>query len=90
MASKVLLCMMLCCLALPAMAREASMLSPGGSCAITQDESTDADAARGTADKRAAQAPPATRTTPPQRRSSEAESAARPPRWHSFLPGMFR
>jgi hypothetical protein len=90
MASKVLLCVMLCCVAVPALAREAAMLSPGGSCAVAQDENAEAEAARGTTDKRTGQPPAATRTTQQPRRAGEGESAVRPPRWHSFLPGMFR
>jgi hypothetical protein len=90
MPSKLLLCLMLCCVGLPVAARDAAQgPSNGGSCAVTQEETADGDGARGTADKRAGQTPAATRAATP-RRGGDGEAATRPPRWHSFLPGMFR
>lgn len=88
MLSKLLLCVMLCCTVLPVAAREAAMTPAGGSCSVTQEESGDGEAARGTPDKRTGEPAPGTRT--PARRVGDGEASARPPRWHSFLPGMFR
>jgi hypothetical protein len=90
MPSKLLLCLMLCCVGLPVAARDVpQMPASGGSCAVSQEESTDGESVRGTADKRAGQTPAASRTST-TRRGGDGEAAARPPRWHSFLPGMFR
>jgi hypothetical protein len=84
-------CLLLLCTCLPVAAREVRLSSAngdGGSCpdhiAAVAEE---AHAVRGS--KRTL---PATTPDPKagKARSTEAENSIRPPRWHSFLPGMFR
>lgn len=91
MASRFLFCLLLACLALPVAARDVAMLDANGAgtgCPVTEDADADAIQAR-TGAKRAAPAP--ARAKPAAaRRGGEAESGGRPPRWHSFLPGMIR
>ena len=74
------------CLALPAEARDARMAAPGADgTACTTDYA-------GSAAPEVDPARPARRPEsekPTMSRGSDAE-ASRPPRWHSFLPGMFR
>ena len=76
---------LLLCLALPAEARDARMAGEGAGTACTADYATsstpDADPVR--SGRRPAADKPATS------RGADAD-ASRPPRWHSFLPGMFR
>lgn len=87
MPTKLLLCLLLIGLSLPAAAREeVTMTASDGDCTAVQD--TEADATRGT-EKRTL--PAAGKARPAARRGgSDAEAATRAPRWHSFLPGMFR
>lgn len=77
--------------ALPAVARQPALMDANGggasTCPLTADAEPDAEPVR--PDKRAA-APAPTRSTPSRRGGSESEAATRPPRWHSFLPGMIR
>ncbi|MCR6663333.1 MAG: hypothetical protein NVV60_09345 [Luteimonas sp.] len=86
MPTKFLLCLLLIGFSLPALAREVPATSGDDEAAVVQDDEAEADA-RGV-DKRTGQ--PASKARPAARRAAETESAARPPRWHSFLPGMFR
>ena len=80
----------LACAVLPVAARQPAMLDANGAstgCPVAADAEAEAEPARA-ADKRVA-AP--TRARPaPARRSGDGESSSRPPRWHSFLPGMIR
>ncbi|WP_133000412.1 hypothetical protein [Luteimonas arsenica] len=80
---------LLLCLALPAEARDARMASAGG------------DGSSCTADYPAGAAPDVDPARAARRQDSEKPAiprgttgtdvdATRPPRWHSFLPGMFR
>ena len=82
------LCLMLLCVGLPAAARDVQMLSPngGGDCPVAQGDETEADDDK-VAGKRVGAA---AKAKPPVRRGADGETAVRPPRWHSFLPGMFR
>ena len=80
----------LACAVLPAAARQPAMLDANGgsaSCPATAETDADAEPVRAT-DKRVV-APGKTRPAV-VRRGGESEAAARPPRWHSFLPGMIR
>lgn len=88
MPTKLALCLLLSCISLSANARDVQLLSPNGSCSAVQDEDADTETARAATDKRAA--PAAAKTRAPARRGGDADANARPPRWHSFLPGMFR
>lgn len=83
--------LLLICACLPVAARDFKMSGAnggGGSCPETTaagitDEAPALRAAR--------RAPAATdRDGPGLTRGADAESVVRPPRWHSFLPGMFR
>lgn len=89
MAPRFLLCLLLACAALPVAARQPAMMDANGGSAgcdaAVEGESED-DAVR-PGDKRAALPSRARATTP---RRGESGSTARPPRWHSFLPGMIR
>lgn len=96
MSARLLFCLVLLCASFPLMARDARMMDAngagGGSC---QDH--DDDALR---DEPAAARPatrkPATHVTKPAKPTANATHGGgnfddvRPPRWHSFLPGMFR
>lgn len=89
MAPRFLLCLLLACAALPVAARQPAMMDANGASAgcdaVAEGESED-DALR-PGDKRAT-LPSRSRGTTPRR--GESGSTARPPRWHSFLPGMIR
>ena len=86
--TRMLVLALLLCVALPVAARDVRMLSPngGGDCPAMQDDDTEADDDK-VAGKRAGAA---TKAKAPARRGADGEAAVRPPRWHSFLPGMFR
>jgi len=89
MAPRFLLCLLLACAALPAAARQSAMMDANGAsagCDATVEGGAEAETPR-PGDKRAV-VPERTRATAPRR--GESEPAARPPRWHSFLPGMIR
>jgi len=89
MTRKLVLALMLSCVVLPVAARDVQMLSPnggGGDCPIVQDDETETDNGK-VAGKRAGSA---AKAKAPARRGADTEAAVRPPRWHSFLPGMFR
>lgn len=89
MASRFLFCLLLACAVLPAAARQPAMMDANGAsagCDATAEADAEDDAVRPT-DKRAALPARARATTP---RRGESGSTARPPRWHSFLPGMIR
>lgn len=89
MAPRFLLCLLLACAALPAAARQPAMMDANGAsagCDTGPEGESEAEVLRA-GDKRAV-VPNRTRATTPRR--GESESTARPPRWHSFLPGMIR
>ncbi|MDH5835372.1 hypothetical protein [Luteimonas kalidii] len=87
--TRVLLCLLLGCAALPAAARQPAMMDANGAgagCPVSAEADTELEPVR--TDKRAV-AP--TRARPaPARRGGETDAATRAPRWHSFLPGMIR
>jgi len=87
MASRLLLCLMLACAALPAAARQPAMMDANGGSAGCDVEADAEEEALRPGDKRAV-VPSRSRAAPPRR--GDSESSARPPRWHSFLPGMIR
>jgi len=89
MASRFLLCLLLACAALPVAARQPAMMDANGGsagCDATAEGEAGGEIQR-PGDKRAV-LPSRSRATTPRR--GESESTARPPRWHSFLPGMIR
>lgn len=76
---------LLMCLALPAEGREIRMAGAGG-----DGTGCNTDYPSGAAAEAAPIRPaPRPEDKAPMSRGSDPE-AARPPRWHSFLPGMFR
>jgi hypothetical protein len=93
MSIRLALTLLLLCASLPLAARDIRMMGAngdgGGSCqddAVAQDDDT----------VRPASAKPTTHVVKPvkakpgERRASDSVGDIRPPRWHSFLPGMFR
>lgn len=89
MAPRFLLCLLLTCAALPTAAREPALMDANGGsagCDAAPEGEAGAEIQR-PGDKRAALPSRRGATTP---RRGESESTARPPRWHSFLPGMIR
>ncbi|TWT18702.1 hypothetical protein FQY83_15135 [Luteimonas marina] len=92
MAPRLLLCLLLACAALPVVARQPAMMDANGgsaACPVTAETEVEAEAEPVRPGDKRATAPNRTRPAA-ARRGSEAESSARPPRWHSFLPGMIR
>ncbi|CAN5703545.1 hypothetical protein BH23PSE2_BH23PSE2_12980 [soil metagenome] len=91
MSPRLVVCLLLFCVCLPVAARDVKMSGANGDGSACPDHVTagieDAQAVRGS--KRT---PPAavTREKSATTRGSEAENVVRPPRWHSFRPGMFR
>jgi len=84
-----LLGLLFTCAALPAAARQPAMMDAnggGGTCPVSAEANDEAEPVR--TDKRAPAPAPA--RTAPTRRGGETEATTRPPRWHSFLPGMIR
>jgi hypothetical protein len=87
--SRVLLCLVLGCAALPAAARQPAMMDANGAgagCPVTAEADTDLEPVR--TDKRAVA--PTRARAPATRRGGDTDAATRAPRWHSFLPGMIR
>ena len=91
MSIRLALCLLLLCASLPLVARDMPMLSPHDS-GCTDDAATQDDDAA----VRPASTKPATHTVKPVkaqpsvRHGGDNVGEIRPPRWHSFLPGMFR
>ncbi len=85
-----LLCALLAFATLPAAARQPAMMDANGggasTCPLSPESDAETDPVR--PDKRTTAPAPARNT--PARRGGETEAATRPPRWHSFLPGMIR
>lgn len=92
MSLRLVLCLLLFCACLPAMARDVKMSGAdgdGGACPdLVAAGVEDAQTARGS--KRTATPDAASRGKPAASRGADAGTIVRPPRWHSFLPGMFR
>ncbi len=90
MSLRALLVLTLLSLALPAEAREARMGGPGGdgsACSTDYASSAGPDVDP----VRAARRPESDKPAIPRGTGTGADAdASRPPRWHSFLPGMFR
>jgi hypothetical protein len=92
MSLRLAVCLLLFCTCLPAMARDVKMSGAngdGGACPdLVAAGVEDAQTARG--GKRAPATTAASRDKSATTRGADAENVVRPPRWHSFLPGMFR
>lgn len=84
MSIRLCLCLLVAFASASAAARDVKLASPGsGSCADSPAATADEKTERG---KRAAAPARQTRARP----SLHSDSSTRTPRWHSFLPGMFR
>lgn len=87
---RLVLCLLLLSASLPLVARDMPLLSAhDGSCPDEAAAQEDDDAVRPAATK------PATHTVKPKAKPATSHAGdnlgeIRPPRWHSFLPGMFR
>ena len=91
MAPRLLICLLLACIALPVAAREVALMDANGAgagCPVTEEADAGTEAAR-TDGKRATPAPARAKATA-VRRGGDNDAGGRPPRWHSFLPGMIR
>jgi len=93
MSIRLALFLLLLCASLPLAARDMRMMSAngdgGGSC---QDDvaAQDDDTVRPASAKPVTHAVKPVKAKPGVRRASDTIGDIRPPRWHSFLPGMFR
>ncbi|WP_187471147.1 hypothetical protein [Luteimonas viscosa] len=87
--NRLLLCLLLACAALPAAGREPALMDANGGSAGCPVTDAEADASAVPAGDKRAVAPARARPAP-ARRTGESEATTRPPRWHSFLPGMIR
>lgn len=94
MSPRLALCLLLLCTSFPLVARDARMMSAnsGGSGGSCQDDSARSD---GAATPQAAAKPAVHAVKPGKPKAASSRGGGdlgdvRPPRWHSFLPGMFR
>lgn len=93
MSIRLALSLLLLCASLPLAAHDIRMMGAngdgGGSC---QDDAAvqDDDTVRPASAKPATHAVKPVKAKPGVRRASDSVGDIRPPRWHSFLPGMFR
>jgi len=91
MSIRLALCLLLLCASLPLVARDMPLLSPHDSGCPDDAATPDDDVV-----VRAAGTKPATnpvkpvKAQPGVRHGGDNIGEIRPPRWHSFLPGMFR
>jgi hypothetical protein len=99
--SRLALCLLLLCAGTTVSAREFRMQGPnggGGQCPEIVDDSAEIANAVAEATQKPAAKPRTTsttqrkpvKTTPTARGDSDGGSRLPAPRWHSFLPGMFR
>lgn len=92
MPHRTVLVLLLASLSFPLMAKDVRQLGPngGGGCS---DDLAQADGSASPAKNAAAPAArphPAAKPRPAASHGGDGGSDLRPPRWHSFLPGMFR
>jgi hypothetical protein len=98
MSTRLALCLLLLCASSPLMARDAYMAGANGDGGSCQDDAAlalhddDATPAPAPAAKPARQAvkPAKAKPSVAGRGGGDNIGDIRPPRWHSFLPGMFR
>jgi len=94
MSIRLALSLLLLCASLPLAAHDIRMLSAngdsgGGGC-LDDATAQDDESVRPASAKPATHAVKPVKTKPAVRRASDNIGDIRPPRWHSFLPGMFR
>ena len=94
MSMKLALCLLLLCASFPLMARDVRMMGAngdsGGGCQDDSVAQVDDTPLRPATAKRSTHAVKPVKAKPSASRSSDNLGDIRPPRWHSFLPGMFR
>lgn len=96
MSTRLALCVLLLCASCPLAAHEMRMMSPsgnsGGACADSSPAVDDDDVGRpaSAAARPATHAAKPVKAKPSVRQTGNNLGDIRPPRWHSFLPGMFR
>ncbi|NZA25392.1 hypothetical protein H0E84_03275 [Luteimonas sp. SJ-92] len=85
---RIALLLLLCSTSLPLMAREVRQASPNGDGPCpTAAEKEAAEAGNRNGDRRGTPAAAGERAAAP---GGNTDNSVRAPRWHSFLPGMFR
>lgn len=93
MSTRLALCLFLVCACFPLMAVEVRMAGAngdGGNCPSLAQHDDDGIARDTPAKSGALPAKRVTRTHSGATHAGSGDSDVRPPRWHSFLPGMFR
>jgi len=95
MSRRLFFCLLLLCASFPLMARDIRMMGANGDSGSCQDTSSQAagsqnkpSTSKAVADAAKTHAKPG--TTHAAIGGGDGVSDVRPPRWHSFLPGMFR
>jgi hypothetical protein len=95
MSLRLALCLLLVCASFPLMARDMRQMSANGDgggasapCADSAQHTEDSPSPKGDAKPARTSKPGKARIT--TTRSGDAIGETHPPRWHSFLPGMFR
>ena len=92
MSLRLALVLLLTCISFPLMARDLRQMGPNGGAGCDDAAQTDDAAAPAAAQRPSAHTvrSPAKARPPAVRSSGDGVGEIRPPRWHSFLPGMFR
>lgn len=94
MSIRLALCLLLLCASMPAIARDMHLSAAngdgGGSCTDAAPPGDEAGPTHGTDKRPQAPKPAKGKPAAAATRGSDAGADIRPPRWHSFLPGMFR
>jgi hypothetical protein len=91
MSIRLALCLLLLCASLPLVARDMPLLSAHDSgCQDDTAAQDDDETVRPASTKPAAHTVKPVKAKPGARHAGDNIGEIRPPRWHSFLPGMFR
>ncbi len=91
MSFRLALCLLLMCASLPLVARDMPLLSANDSgCTDDTAAQGDDEAVRPAASRPATHTVKPVKAQPGLRHGGDSVGEIRPPRWHSFLPGMFR
>lgn len=90
MSLRLVICLLLSCTSFQLMARDVRTLAAngGGGCSDDVAQADDTTASSGKRPAHAAR--PAMKSKASSARGGDNAGDVRPPRWHSFLPGMFR
>ena len=90
MSIRLALCLLLLCASLPLVARDMPLLSAHDSGCTDDTTQDDDEAVRPAGTKPATHTVKPVKAQPGLRHGGDNVGEIRPPRWHSFLPGMFR